>query len=326
MRRRDLLALAAGTIALRPRGVRAQQKPVPVIGFLAITARPPFAAFLAAFHEGLSETGFVEGRNVAFDYRWAEGRGDRLPALAADLVARNVDVIAVNGGLLGARVAKDATATIPVVFVIGTDPIEAGLVGGMARPGGNITGITILTADLNPKRFELLSEMVPQAPVIALLVNPRHALAERVASEVRDAARARGMQIEVVSAASADEYEAAFSQARARAGALLVANDPVFFSRRERLVALAARHRIPAMYEWREFAEVGGLMSYGTSFAEMVREQGRYVGRVLAGARPTDLPILQPTTFHLVINIKTANALGLTVPQSLFARADEVIE
>jgi putative tryptophan/tyrosine transport system substrate-binding protein len=326
MRRRDLLALAAGTIALRPWAVRAQQKPLPVVGFLAIAAPAPFAPFVAAFREGLREAGYVEGRNVVLEYRWAEGRGDRLPALAADLVARKVDVITTAGGLLAARIAKEATSSIPVVFEAGTDLVAAGLVASMARPGGNLTGLAIMTSDLNPKRLEFLTEMVPEAATIAFLINPTKATTERVTAEVRNAARVRGVRVEVVAAAGEDEYEPAFSRARAMAGALLVASDPVLFSRRERLVALAARHALPAMYEWREFAEIGGLMSYGTSIAEMHRERGRYVGRVLAGAKPADLPILQPTTFEFVINMKTANALGLTVPQTLFARADEVIE
>ena len=330
MRRRTLLALAAGTAASYPWigwGIgRAQPKPVPVIGFLGIATPAPFAPFVAAFHEGLRETGYAEGRNVAVEYRWAEGNADRLPELAADLAARKVDVIATIGGSLAVHEARRATSSIPIVFEIGMDPVEAGLAASMTRPGGNLTGVTIMTSDLNPKRLELLSEMASQARVIALLVNSQHAGAERTISEVRMAADARGLRIKVVTATSEDEYEPAFAQARAEAGALLLANDPVFFSRRERLVPLAARYRLPAMYEWREFVELGGLMSYGTSFAGMIREQGRYVGRVLAGTPPADLPILQPTTFEFVINLRPALALGLAVPQSLLARADEVIE
>jgi putative tryptophan/tyrosine transport system substrate-binding protein len=326
MRRRDLLSLAGGTIALRPWAVRAQQKPPPVVGFLAIAAPAPFAPFVAAFREGLRETGYVEGRNVVIEYRWAEGRWDRLPELAADLVARKVDVITTAGGLIAARVAKEATSSIPVVFETGIDPVAAGLVASMARPGGNLTGLAIMTGELNPKRLELLTDMVPEAATIAFLVNPTNATTERVTAEVRNAARVKGIRVEVVAAAGEDEYEPAFSRARATAGALLVASDPVLFSRRERLVALAARYALPAMYEWREFAEIGGLMSYGTSIAEMHRERGRYVGRVLAGAQPADMPILQPTHFEFVINLKTARALGLTVPHSLLVRADEVIE
>jgi putative ABC transport system substrate-binding protein len=326
MRRRDLLMLAAGPIALRPSVSRAQQQPVPVVGFLAIAAPAPFAPFLTAFHEGLRETGYVEGQNVVLEYRWAEGRSDRLAELAADLVVRKVDVITTAGGLRAARVAKEATLSIPVVFETGTDPVAAGLVASMARPGGNLTGLAILTSDLNPKRLELLTEMVPEAATIAFLVNPTNATTEHMISEIQGAARARQIQIEVVTAATEKEYEPAFSRARAKADALIVASDPVLFSRRERLVALAARHALPAIYEWREFAVIGGLMSYGTSVAEMHRERGRYVGRILAGAKPADLPVMQPTKFELVINQKTASTLGLTVPQSLLARADEVIE
>jgi len=330
MRRRTLLALAAGTAASYPWigwGIGwAQPKPVPVIGFLGIATPAPIAPFVAAFHEGLRETGYAEGQNVAVEYRWAEGNADRLPELAADLAARKVDVIATIGGSLAVHEARRATSSIPIVFEIGMDPVEAGLAASMSRPGGNLTGVTIMTSDLNPKRLELLSEMASQARVIALLVNSQHAGAERTISEVRMAADARGLRIKVVTATSEDEYEPAFAQARAEAGALLLANDPVFFSRRERLVPLAARYRLRAMYEWREFVELGGLMSYGTSFAGMIREQGRYVGRVLAETPPADLPILQPTTFEFVINLRTALALGLAVPQSLLARADEVIE
>lgn len=325
MRRRDLLAAFAGAVAWPVAGL-AQQKKTPVVGYLGITSPATFAPLLAAFRQGLSDAGYVEGRNVGFEYRWAEGHQDRLPALAAELVARNVDAIVTHGGVLAARAAKEATSTIPIVFETGLDPVASGLVASMARPGGNLTGVSILTSELNPKRFELLSEMVPQARVIAILVNPKNPSADRVITQVREAAHSTGVQIEVVRAGTEDEYEGAFSLARGKAGALLVGNDPVFFSRHERLVALAARHAIPAVYEWREFVEAGGLMSYGTSIAGMHRDKGRYVGRILAGAKPADLPILQPTTFELVINIKTASALGLAVPPSLLARADEVIE
>jgi putative tryptophan/tyrosine transport system substrate-binding protein len=249
-----------------------------------------------------------------------------LPALAADLVARKVDVIATHGGALAARAVKKATSTIPIVFETGIDPVAGGLVFSMARPGGNLTGVSILTSELNPKRFELLAELVPKARVIALLVNPKNASADRVVSQVREAATARGVQLQVVKASAENEYDAAFALARGKAGALLIGNDPVFFSHYKRLVALAARHAIPAVYEWREFAEVGGLMSYGTSIRGMLRDKGRYVGRILAGAKPADLPVLQPTTFELVINLKTAKTLGLTVPPTLLARAHEVIE
>jgi putative tryptophan/tyrosine transport system substrate-binding protein len=325
MKRREFVAAVAGA-ALAPSFAGAQQKAMPVVGYLSLTSPGPFSPLRQAFHRGLAEAGYVEGRNVALEYRWAEGRADMLAPLAAELVARKVDLIATHGGVLSARAAKDAASTIPIVFETGTDPVASGLVASIARPGGNLTGVSILTSELNPKRFELLSEMVPEANVIAILVNPKNASAEHVIAGVERAARPRGVHIEVVRAALEAEYEPAVSLARTKAGALLVANDPVFFSRREQLVALAARHAIPAVYEWREFVEAGGLMSYGTSVASMHRDQGRYVGRVLAGAHPADLPVLQPTKFELVINLKTANALGLAVPQSLLARADEVVE
>ena len=326
MKRRNFLAGIAGTWALGPSAYADQQTKIPVVGFLGITARGAFEPFLAAFHKGLAEVGYVEGQNVAIEYRWAEGHEGRLADLAADLVSRNVDVIATSGGVLVARVAQQATSTIPIVFEVGVDPVSAGLVASMARPGGNLTGISILTAELNPKRFELLGELVPRARVIAVFVNPKNPSADRVIAELRKAAHARDVQIEVIKVGTEDDYATAFTQARAKAGALLVGNDPVFFSHREELVALAARYTIPAMYEWREFAAIGGLASYGTSVANMYREKGGYVGRLLAGAKPTDLPVQQPTKFELVINMKTAKALGLSIPQSLLARADEMIE
>jgi putative tryptophan/tyrosine transport system substrate-binding protein len=326
MRRRDLLALLGAAPALRPFAARGQQKRMPVVGYLGLTSPGPFTPLLAAFHEGLGEAGFTEDRNLALEYRWAEGSLDRLAALAADLVARNVDVIATHGGVVAALVARDATKIIPIVFETGTDPVAAGLVASMARPGGNLTGVSILTAELNPKRLELLSELVPQARVIAVLVNPRNASAERVIPEIRRAADLRGVRVEIVPTDAEGDYAPAVALARAKAGALLVANDPVFFSRRDELVALAAQHAIPAIYEWREFVDAGGLMSYGTSITAMHRDKGRYVGRILAGAKPGDLPVLQPTTFELVISRKTANTLDLTIPPGLLARADEVAE
>jgi putative ABC transport system substrate-binding protein len=299
---------------------------MPLVGYLALTSPGPFALLMSAFHQGLAEAGFVEGRNVALEYRWAEGHPDRLPGLVAELLDRGVDLVTTHGGVHVALAAKNATSTIPIVFETGTDPVAAGLVISMARPGGNLTGVSILTSELNPKRFELLLELVPQAKIIAILVNPKNASVERVVLDIQKAAEPRGVKIEVIRAAVEEEYEPAIAQARANAGALLVANDPVFFSRREQLVALAMQHAIPAVYEWREFVEAGGLMSYGTSVAYMHREKGRYVGRVLAGAKPADLPVLQPTTFQLVLNMKTVKALGLHVPQSILARADELIE
>ena len=326
MRRRTLIASIGGATIARPIPARTQQKRMPVIGHLGISSPGLFAPLLAAFHRGLGEAGYTEGRNVAIEYRWAEGQEGRLPELAADLVNRKVDVITTQGGTLAAAAAKNATSTIPIVFETGFDPVASGLVASMARPGGNLTGISILTSELNPKRLELLAELVPQVQVVALLVNPNNLSADSVVTAVRQAAQARDLRLQVVTVTTEDEYEGAFRLAREQAGALLVGNDPVFFSRRDRLVELAVRHAIPAIFEWREFVEIGGLLSYGTSVAEMHREKGRYVGRILTGAKPADLPVQQPTKFELVINLKTAKTLGMKVPQSLLARADEVIE
>jgi putative ABC transport system substrate-binding protein len=321
MRRRELLLLlGAAMTALRP--LRAEQKAMPVIGVLGSTSPGPNEPALAAFRQGLSETGYVEGQNVAIEYRWAEGQFDRLPALAADLVSRKVDVIATTGGNASVRAAKNATSTIPIVSTLGDDPVESGLVASLARPGGNLTGVSILTFELMPKRLELLSELVPRAGVIALLANPG---AESMIREVQEAARAKGVQLQILKASSESEIDAVFASP-SQAGALLVGNDPFFMSRREQLVALAARYAVPAMYEWREFVAAGGLISYGTSRTGTWRRFGNYAGKILNGAKPADLPVEQPTTFELVINLKTAKTLGLTVPPSILARADEVIE
>jgi len=325
MKRRELLLLLAGAMtAARP--LHAQQKAVPVIGFLGGASPGPFAPFVAAFHRGLSETGYVEGQNVAIEYRWAEGRYDLLPALAADLVGRKVDLIATSADA-SALAAKNATSTIPIVFVIGSDPVEIGLVVSFARPGGNLTGISIMTGELMLKRLELLSDLVPQAHVIALLVNPNNASNERMMKLVQEAGPAKGVQVRVLKAGVESDIDVAFTKlTQLQASALLVGSDPFLFSRREQLVALAARHAVPAIYEWREFAAAGGLISYGTSLADMYRQAGTYVGRVLAGTKPADLPVQRPAKFELVVNLNTAKALGLTVPPSILARADEVIE
>ena len=326
MRRRELMLLLAGAItAARP--LRAQQKAVPVIGVLGLTSPGPYASQMAAFHQGLSETGYIEGQSVAIEYRWAEGHYDRLPALFADLVARKVDAIVAGGGSTGALAAKSVTSTIPIVFVVGGDPVEFGLVDSLARPGGNLTGVSIMVGELMPKRLELLCELVPQAGVIALLVNPNN---EAAATQIRDmqgAARAKGVQLQILKAGTEGDFETAFvSLVQLNAGALVVGADPLFNGRREELVALASRHAIPAIYEFRDFATSGGLISYGPSLTGMYRQVGIYVGKILKGTKPADLPVQQPTTFELVINLKTAKALGLTVPQSILARADEVIE
>ena len=296
-----------------------------MIGFLHYASPAPFARFVATFHQGLSETGYVEGQNVAIEYRWAEGRYERLPALAADLVGQKVDVI-VAAGPPSARAAKSATSTIPIVFSSG-DPVGEGLVAGLARPGGNLTGVSLLTVELTAKRLELLSEVVPQAGVIALLVNPNDVNAERITRDVQEGARAKGVQLHVLKAGSESEIDAAFpSLVQQQAGGLVVGTDPFFNSRREQLVSLAARHTVPAIYEWREFAAAGGLISYGSSLTSVYRQIGIYTGKILNGAKPADLPVEQPTRFELVVNLNTAKDLGLTVPPSILARADEVIE
>jgi putative ABC transport system substrate-binding protein len=327
VRRRSFLTVAGGAAIAWPLPARAQQKAMPVVGYLHTFSPGLNAPYVAAFREGLSATSYIDGQNVAIEYRWAEGRTDRLPALAADLVSRKVDVIATGGGGVSGRAAKNATSTIPIVFVSGGDPIEGGLVASFARPEANLTGVSIMTTELMAKRFELLSELVPQAQVIALLVNPNSPVAERIMSDVQEAARATGRQLHILKASTAGEIEAAFSAiVQLRTGALVISNDAFFNTRREQVVALASRHAVPAIYEWREVAALGGLISYGSSLPDAWHNAGVYVGKILNGAKPGDLPIQQPTKFELVINLKTAKALGLTIPPSILARADEVIE
>jgi putative ABC transport system substrate-binding protein len=329
MRRREFSTLlfgAATASTVWPLPLSAQQKATPVIGWLGISTPGPSAPSLAAFWHGLSETGYVEGQNVAIEYRWAEGRYDRLPALAADLVGRKVDVIVASGGNLAAHAAKNATSTIPIVFTSG-DAVGYGFVASLARPGGNLTGLSFLNPELNPKRFELLSELVPRAKVIALLVNPNSSSPDHAIRAVQEAARPKGVQLHILEASTESEIDAAFtSLVQRQAGALVVSSDPFFYGRREQLVALAARHTVPAIYEWRQFVVEGGLTSYGASITAVNRQVGIYAGKILKGAKPADLPVLQPTTFELVINLKTAKAIGLTIPPSILLRADEVIE
>ena len=325
MKHRELMLLLAGAMAAA-RGVRAQQKAMPVIGYLSGASPGPSAPTVAAFRQGLSESGYVEGQNVAIEYHWAEGRYDRLPALAADLVDHKVDVIATTGGP-SVLAAKSATSTIPIVFRSGADPVELGLVASLARPGGNLTGVNFISIELMPKRLELLSDLVPQARVITLLVNPNNPIAERIIGNMQEAARAKGVQLAVLKASTESEIDSAFvSLIQRQAGALVVGNDAFFFSRREQLAALALRHAVPMIYGFREFATAGGLITYGASLTSVYRQAGIYVGKILKGAKPADLPVQQPTTFELVVNLKTAAALGLTVPPSILARADEVIE
>jgi putative tryptophan/tyrosine transport system substrate-binding protein len=327
VKRRDVVLMLGSAAVGWPLAASAQQKAMPVIGFLGGASPGPSAPRAVAFLRGLSEIGYIEGQNVAIEYRWAEGRYDRLPALAADLVARKVDVIATGGGPPEALAAKSATSTIPIVFAMGGDPVELGVVASLARPGGNLTGVSFLNVELMPKRLELLSELVPQARVIALLVNPNNPLTEPMIRDVQEAARAKGVQLHVAKAGTESEIDAAFATLVAlHIGALVVGADPFFNSRREHLVALASRHAVPVIYQWREFAAEGGLISYGTSLTGVFRQLGTYAGRILKGAKPADLPVQQPMRFELVVNLKTAKALGLTVPPSILARADEVIE
>ena len=321
------LVFLAAILTLAPLAARAQQKAMPVIGVLHTgSPGPSFAPFMAAFRQGLSEAGYVEGQNLAIEYRWAEGHYDRLPALAVDLVGRKVDLIMANSPP-SALAAKSATSTIPIVFRSGADPVRDGLVASLARPGGNLTGVSFIADELTAKRLELLSELVPRAGVIALLMNPNNATAERVIRDVQEAARTKGLQLHVLKASSESEIDTAFaSLVQLHAGALVVGADPFLSSRREQLVMLASRRAVPSIYAWREFAASGGLISYGPSLISAFRLVGAYAGKILKGAKPADLPVQQSTTFELVINLKTAKALGLTIPQSLLVRADEVIQ
>ena len=305
MNRRELvLMLGVGMTAAR--ALRAQQKAMPVIGFLGSASPGRNAPLATAFHQGLSQTGYVEGQNLAIEYRWAEGHYDRLPALAADLVARKVDLIAAFGGIPAALAAKSATSTIPIVFSVG-DPVDLGLVASLARPGGNLTGVSTMAPELSPKRLELLSELVPQARVVALLVNPNNSNTERIIGDMQEAARAKGVQLPILKARTESEIDAAFAAlVQLQAGALVVGGDPFFGSLREQLVALASYHAVPAIYEGRVFADSGGLISYGPSRMAVNRQVGTYVGRILKGAKPADLPVQQPTTFELVVNLNTA--------------------
>jgi putative ABC transport system substrate-binding protein len=327
MRRRDFIKVIAGSAAAWPLAARAQQPGMPVIGFLNGGLPGEWTRGLAAFRRGLEEAGFVEARNVAIEFRWAEGHYDRLPELAADLVARRVAVLVATGGSTTARAAKAASSTIPIVFTSGADPVKEGLVVSINRPGGNVTGVSLLTSLLTAKRLEILREVVPKASVIGVLLNPDGATAQDQLEDVDKAARALDQRTEILKASNEREIETAFAAIKEKQiGALIVGADPFFVVRTDQIVGLAARHAIPAIYEWREFAEVGGLMSYGSDRSEAYRQVGRYAGRILKGEKPADLPVMQVTKIELVLNLKTARALGLSVSLPLLGRADEVIE
>jgi putative ABC transport system substrate-binding protein len=323
MNRRAFIALLGGAAAW-PLAARAQQQAIPVIGYIganssSVAGKP--------FNRGLMQTGYIEGRNVAVEYRWAEGNNDRMPALADELVRRRVSVIAAVGGTPSALAAKAATSVIPIVFAIGVDPVKLGLVSSLNRPDGNVTGVALFTGMLGTKRLGLLRELVPKADTIAMLVNPTNPAMQGESKDVQAAALTTGHRLHVVTASTEIEFGPAFERiAQLGAGALVVGADTLFYGRREQLVRLAAQYSIPAMYELREYAAAGGLISYGASLADGYRQAGVYSGLILKGARPAELPVLQPTRFELVINLKAAKSLGLTVPPTLLATADEVIE
>jgi putative ABC transport system substrate-binding protein len=326
MRRRELIFLLGGSAAAWPVAARTQQAAMPLVGFLRSSSFSNVAHLTAAFREGLKEAGFVEGQNVAIEYRSADGLLDRLPVLVADLVGRH-RVAAIVGNIDAALAAKRATATTPIVFVTGSDPVRTGLVASLARPGGNVTGVVFTVGELTAKRLGLLHELVPEAAVIAVLLNPSIREFEIHEKDAKEAGRAIGRKILVVKAANEREFKAAFATiVQAGAGALLVGGGAVFNSQRRQLVVLAARHALPASYVNREYAEAGGLMSYGPSQPDAYRRAGRYVGRILKGESPGDLPVELPTKFDLVINLATAKAMGVDVPPMLLARADEVID
>jgi putative tryptophan/tyrosine transport system substrate-binding protein len=324
MRRREFI-IFVGCTAAWPLAARAEQSAIPVIGFLSAASPQPFAKYVSGFRTGLKETGYIDGQNVTIEFRWADGDYDRLPEMAADLVRRKVAVLVSSGGAPSIMAAKAATATIPIVFTIGSDPVQLGFVTSLGRPGGNITGVNFFGSAMESKRLGLLRAVVPGVQLIAVLLNPNRQSYQK--RDVEEAAHAIDQQIELLSASNESEIDAAFATAtQLRAGAMLVSGDPFFNSQRDKIVALAARHAIPTIYEQREHALAGGLMSYGTNLSEAYRQAGVYAGRILKGEKPGDLPVVQSTKFEFVINLKTAKALGIEVPPNLSAQADEIIE
>jgi len=327
MRRRDFLSALGGAAASWPLGARAQQAAPPVVGFMSGRSAPDSAHLVAAFREGLGEAGFVDGQNVIIEFRWADGQYDRLPALAAELVSRPVAVLLGVGGDPSAIAAKRATSTIPIVFGVGGDPVKAGLVDSFNRPGANLTGYTLLTSEMESKRVGLLRELVPGVALVGVLLNPKFGPAAQQSQQIENAARMVGQKLVIATASSDEELSAAFaSLVRERVNALLVAADPYFDTRRDQIIAFAAQNRLPTIYQFREFAAAGGLISYGPRITDGYRQAGNYTGQILKGAKPGNLPVLQPTKFELVINLKTANALNLALPNSIQLLADEVIE
>ena len=326
MKRRAFIGLIGGA-TVWPILARAQQRSMPVIGFLSARSPPEAASVLAAFRQGLGEAGYFEGRNVSVEYRWAEGHYERLPELAAELVRGQVALIAATGGEPSPLAAKAATTTIPIVFTLGGDPVETGLVASLGRPGGNLTGTTIMAVEMGPKRLDFIRQLVPDATTIAMLINPNFPTAVAEARGVQDAARPLGIQIDVLNARTSGEIDAAFAMLlQQKIRALMVGTDPLLLGQRDQITGLAARHAVPTMYFLREFVQAGGLISYGPDIRRGYRQAGVYAGYILNGANPADLPVLLPTSFLLTLNLKTTRALGLTLPATLLALADEVIE